>query len=91
MSFGYGIGDFIATLTLAYQIRERFANAPADTYVEPGDKVCVLAGGANPFVLRGRDGVYQVVNYCFVYGMMHGAMMDMHRKGHIPLEKIIII
>jgi hypothetical protein len=29
MSFGYGVGDFIAVCQLANQLRERFADAPS--------------------------------------------------------------
>jgi hypothetical protein len=31
------------------------------------------------------------VDYCFAHGMMYGEMVDLHRKGYIPLEKIQIV
>jgi hypothetical protein len=59
--------------------------------IQSGDKVFVLPGAANPFLLRQKGGAYEVVDYCFVNGMMFGEMVDMHLKGHIPMEKIVII
>jgi hypothetical protein len=59
--------------------------------VQAGDIVCVLPGATNPFVLRHQGDSYQLVDYCFAHGMMYGEMVDLHRKGYIPLEKIQIV
>lgn len=57
---------------------------------EVGDLVCVLPGAKNPFVLRKVSGSHQIVDHCYVPGMMHGEMVKLHEKGILPLEKVEI-
>ncbi|KAF2730109.1 hypothetical protein EJ04DRAFT_580098 [Polyplosphaeria fusca] len=42
--------------------------------IEPGDKVCVLMGGKNPFLLRPCDDGkhYKAVGDCYAHGFMNG-------------------
>jgi hypothetical protein len=38
-----------------------------------GDRVCVLAGGQVPFILRELpDGLYQLIGECYIHGIMDG-------------------
>jgi hypothetical protein len=43
---------------------------------EPGDKVCILYGGAVPFLLRPRGENYLLVGECYVHGIMHGEALE---------------
>jgi hypothetical protein len=37
-----------------------------------GDRICVLHGGATPFVLRNESQGYRLIEACFVHGIMDG-------------------
>ena len=60
------------------------------TLINKSDKVCILPGGRNPFVLRQVGSAYQLIDYCFIYGMMDGEMVDSHNKNIISLTSIEI-
>lgn len=47
---------------------------PSLTQVD--DVICILNGSDLPLVLRKKGQRYQLVGPCFVYGMMHGEMVD---------------
>ncbi|KAF2264863.1 hypothetical protein CC78DRAFT_580107 [Lojkania enalia] len=52
---------------------------PRPGIMEPGDIICVLFGGKQPFCLRPFGHVYRLVGECYVHGLMNGqamAMMD---------------
>lgn len=40
--------------------------------LQPGDVVCVLAGGEVPFILRPDHGYYRLVGECYLHGIMNG-------------------
>jgi hypothetical protein len=56
--------------------------------IEETDEICVLPGGCNPFVLRECGENHQLVDYCFVHGMMEREMVDLYDKGLSPLKEI---
>ncbi len=43
----------------------------------PGDVVCVVMGAKVPFVLRPRNGGYQLIGECYVHGLMCGEALKM--------------
>jgi hypothetical protein len=45
--------------------------------MEPGDIICVLFGGKQPFFLRHFGHAYRLVGECYVHGLMNGETMDM--------------
>lgn len=51
----------------------------APPQAEPGDLICVLNGGAVPFVLRRTDltdGLYTFIGECYVHGIMYGEALS---------------
>ncbi|KAH7127868.1 heterokaryon incompatibility protein-domain-containing protein [Dactylonectria estremocensis] len=62
-----------AFMALTFCVTEngRFARVPMNS--QPGDCICVLAGGEVPFVIRptGR-GTYTLIGECYVHGIMDG-------------------
>lgn len=48
-----------------------------------GDLVCLMFGGEVPFVLRPKDGYYQLVGDAYVHGIMDGEAMRLYN----PLDK----
>ncbi|VTO88525.1 unnamed protein product [Fusarium graminearum] len=44
--------------------------------MEEGDIICVLFGGATPFVLRRSGECYRFIGECYVYDLMNGEAMD---------------
>ncbi|OQO07825.1 hypothetical protein B0A48_06616 [Cryoendolithus antarcticus] len=54
---------------------------------EPGDEICLLLGGKNPFVLRRTDGaeiLHTLVSDAYMHGIMFGRLYD--RPGNIVTE-----
>ncbi|KAI1497455.1 heterokaryon incompatibility protein-domain-containing protein [Biscogniauxia marginata] len=62
--------------------------------IQSGDKVCVLAGAGVPVILRPlrgeRAGLYQLVSYAFVVGLMNGEATDMVKRGTKKTERFYI-
>lgn len=55
----------------------------APTAVKKGDLVCVLFGGATPYILRRHGSRYLLVGECFAYGMMFGEGIEMLERGEV--------
>lgn len=55
----------------------------APTAVEQGDVLCVLFGGATPYILRRRGSRWLLVGECFAYGMMFGEGTEMLERGEV--------
>ena len=48
------------------------------TRAAKGDTICVLMGGAVPFVIRGTEnGQFRLLGECYVHGLMDGKALDM--------------
>jgi hypothetical protein len=53
-----------------------------DYEAKPGDKVCVLFGGAVPLVLReDSDGDHRIVNDCYIHSIAKGQAIDDFEAG----------
>jgi hypothetical protein len=59
-------------------------SAPISTKL--GDKVCVLLGGATPFVVRPEGDCYKLVGECYVQGLMDGEVMHALKQGRYELQ-----
>lgn len=55
----------------------------APTAVKKGDVVCVLFGGATPYILRRHGSRYLLVGECFAYGMMFGEGIELLERGEV--------
>lgn len=55
----------------------------APTAVKEGDVLCVLFGGATPYILRRHGSSWLLVGECFAYGMMHGEGIEMLKRGEV--------
>lgn len=54
--------------------------------LQPGDFVCVLAGGEVPFILRPDHDYYKLVGECYLHGIMNGEAV--RKQDHIGRFKI---
>ncbi|KAK4990240.1 hypothetical protein LTR66_006865 [Elasticomyces elasticus] len=43
---------------------------------QPGDLICVLLGGALPFILRKTDDHFRLIGESYIYGLMRGEALD---------------
>lgn len=55
----------------------------APTAVKEDDVLCVLFGGATPYILRRRGSTWLLVGECFAYGMMFGEGIEMLERGEV--------
>lgn len=55
----------------------------APTAVKKGDVVCVLFGGATPYILRRHGSRYLLVGECFADGMMFGEGIELLERGEV--------
>lgn len=55
----------------------------APTEVKEGDVLCVLFGGATPYILRPSGAGWLLVGECFAYGMMFGEGIEMLERGEV--------
>jgi hypothetical protein len=55
--------------------------------LEIGDIVCVLFGGDVPYILRPKDGYYQLVGDAYVHGIMEGEAIEQWQAKGSGLEK----
>lgn len=53
----------------------------APKVIEEGDVLCVLFGGATPYILRRRGPRWLLVGECFACGMMFGEGIEMLQRG----------
>lgn len=51
--------------------------------VKEGDVLCVLFGGATPYILRRNGSSWLLVGECFAYGMMFGEGIEMLERGEV--------
>lgn len=55
----------------------------APTAVKEGDVLCVLFGGATPYILRRHGSSWLLVGECYVHGMMFGEGIEMIERGEV--------
>lgn len=55
-------------------------------WTKKGDLVCVLLGGAVPYILRPAGMDFALVGESYVHGLMEGEAVDAWRKGRLSLE-----
>ncbi|KAL2279732.1 hypothetical protein FJTKL_13124 [Diaporthe vaccinii] len=55
----------------------------APNAVKEGDVLCVLFGGATPYILRRHGSSWLLVGECFVHGMMFGEGIEMLERGEV--------
>jgi hypothetical protein len=53
-----------------------------------GDLICILYGCKLPFVLRKQQEQYLLVGSCYVYGMMHGEVLESVRSGKLSIRRM---
>ncbi|MCJ1406586.1 hypothetical protein MMC19_000652 [Ptychographa xylographoides] len=58
---------------------------------EPGDSVCILLGGATPFILKHCGEHSHLVGECYIHGLMDGEAMDLLGQGQVELEDFDIL
>ena len=58
----------------------------APRFAEKGDLICVLLGCSVPVVIRKMGTRYVVLGDTYVYGMMHGEMMEEAEKGRLHVQ-----
>jgi hypothetical protein len=54
---------------------------------QPDDLLCILFGGAYPFILRPDNGGCLLIDYAWVYGVMEGEMMAAWKAKKLPKAK----
>jgi hypothetical protein len=87
-----GFLDFAAILARVRSlvITERGYIGIGPYQVEKGDLVCVLLGCPVPMIVRKKGLNYILVGEVYVYGMMHGEMIDQLESGKLKLETILL-
>lgn len=51
-------------------------------FVKPGDAVCILFGGQATFLLReAESGMYEMIEDCYINGLMDGEAMKEYEEG----------
>jgi len=50
-------------------------------YMKTGDQVCVLLGGATPFIVRPNIDGYRLIGECYVHGLMYGEALQGIQTG----------
>ena len=57
--------------------------------MEPGDKVCVLFGGATPYIVRPTSvpGEYLFLGECYVHGLMDGEAIKLWEEGKVKSQR----
>ena len=56
-----------------------------------GDRLCVLLGCALPLLIRQQGQQYRLVGQCYVYGMMHGEMVEEVKAGKRQLQTVELV
>ena len=49
-------------------------------FAEPGDEVCILFGGQAPFLLRETEGVLELIENCYVNGLISEEAMEEYEE-----------
>jgi hypothetical protein len=60
------------------------------TDIQEGDLVCVLLGGADPYILREEGDHYIFVGNCFCQGLMLGEAVEGLGEGKVKLEEFVL-
>ena len=55
-----------------------------------GDLLCVLLGGATPFILRPSGDHYNLVGESYVHGLMDGEVIEAMERGELKRETFCI-
>ena len=66
-----------------------FGLAPPGAMI--GDRLCVLLGCALPLLIRPRGQQFQLVSSCYVYGLMHGELLEEVDAGKRHLQMIELV
>ena len=53
---------------------------------EEGDLICLLFGGATPYILRPKRNYFQFLGACYLHGRMDGSAIENQRIHHVPSE-----
>lgn len=77
--FMRSVYDSLTGRTLFLTSRGHIGLAPR--CAEPGDLICVLFGGAAPFVLRKQGSNYILIGECFCHGLMDGEVIQDFDSG----------
>jgi hypothetical protein len=92
-----GYSHFATTVEAAIGHRKFFLSNKGWMGLAPaasarGAIICILLGGASPFMLRTvDDNLYQLVGECYVQGLMDGEAMDDLAKGKFNLQDFTIV
>jgi hypothetical protein len=57
-------------------------------FAEKGDLVCILLGCSVPILIRKREAKYAVVGDTYIYGMMHGEIMEKVDRGRLSVQDL---
>ncbi|KAE9373140.1 HET-domain-containing protein [Stipitochalara longipes BDJ] len=87
----HGFLDFAATIVKirSFVITKRGYVGTGPHRIERGDLVCVLLGCPVPLIIRKQGSNFIVVGEAYIYGMMHGEMIDELESGRFELETLI--
>lgn len=74
----------IVTLWRRFFVSERGYLGLGAHGVQPGDKMCILFGGATPYVVRPTSvaGEYLFLGECYVHGLMNGEAIEHLKRGN---------
>jgi Heterokaryon incompatibility protein (HET) len=62
-------------------------SAPEMTRVD--DHMCVLLGCPQPLIIRKVEKHYLIVGVCYVFGIMHGEVMELLEQNDVFIEEIV--
>jgi hypothetical protein len=68
-----------------FQTTQGYLGLGPDT-LQTGDVVCILFGGRCPFVLRPKEGFYQLIGEAYVHGIMYGEALAMLQSGLLDTQ-----
>lgn len=54
--------------------------------MQSGDVIAILFGSPRPMMLRPRDGWYELIQPCYIYGMMEGEVVKEPEVNGAKLE-----
>jgi len=91
-NYSFNIG-FYRQIVIATAGRKLFRTRTGMTGLGPstlmsGDCVCVLFGGATPYVLRRVGRHFMFLGESYVYGIMHGESLEEGRKRNMVFDII---
>ncbi|PVH96903.1 HET-domain-containing protein [Periconia macrospinosa] len=86
-AFAYAVGNFCRKRSFFVTNDGHFGLAPPGT--QKGDVICVLFGCEMPLIVRPMVDTYLLVGSCYIYGMMHGEMLERVDEGKLHISKIV--